>query len=207
VRTVGAEQGLGAALLDDPVQIVDDHTRLAHHRHGSSVVAAHVLLEAVEVAAALRMPLVEDRRGQGEDDHRAGLLPQTADDLFQVGLVGIEIDLKALAVLGALEVVQPAIEMHQGGVFLDHPLVEVFEHVGAVAAVGLRADDHRLPGEMLLHEWGVPHADRVTDEYHAGQLRLRIGGGLRCGRQRRPKDRTHDQEEHASIHWSSPLRD
>ena len=51
--------------------------------------------------------------------------------------------------LGPLQVVQAAVEVDDVGLLADDPLVEVREHVGAVAAVGRRADDDGLARQPL----------------------------------------------------------
>ena len=62
----------------------------------------------------------------------------------------------------ALQVVQAAVEVDDVGLLADDPLVEVGEHVGAVAAVGRWADDNRLAGQPFGE---VESVKAVSDLY------------------------------------------
>ena len=69
---------------------------------------------------------------------------------------------------------QAAIEVDQGRLLLDDPLVQVLQDVAAVAAVGLVADDDGLALELCGDQRGVAHADRVADEDDLGNVFLAL---------------------------------
>ena len=144
---VGPEHRLRASLLDHPVQVIDGHAELAHDRGGRGVVPPHVGLGPVEVRSPPRVPLVQDRRRVGEDERGIRPFADAGDDPAKVLGVPVELDLMVPVLPGPLQVVQAAVQMHDVGLLPEDPLVEVGEHVGAVAAVLRRADDDRLAGE------------------------------------------------------------
>ena len=166
---VGSEHRLRASLFDHPVQIMDGHAELAHDRGGRRVVPPHVGLGPVEFRASPRVPLVQDRSRVGEDQRGIGPGADPGDDPPQVLGVPIELDLMAAVGLEPLQVVQATVQMHDVGLLPEDPLVEVGEHVGAVAAVLRRADDDRLAGEPLSDPGCVAQADRIADEHHSRQ--------------------------------------
>src|SRR5262249_32467285 len=99
--------------------------------------------------------------------------------------------------------VQAGVEVDNIGLLADHPLVEVLEHVGGVAAVGLAADDDGLALQALGDERGVAQADRVADEddlRQVGRLVRRLRLAERDGRDdERDADGNEDAAEHGLI--------
>ena len=117
------------------MQVVDGHAELAHDRDGRRVIPPHVGLGPVEVRTPLRVPLVQDGSRVGEDQRGIGPFADAGDDPPQVLGVPIELDLMVPVGLGSLQVVQATVQMHDVGLLPEDPLVEVGEHIGAVAAV------------------------------------------------------------------------
>ena len=73
-----------------------------------------------------------------------GPFADAGDDPAEVLRIPIELDLMVPVGLEPFQVVQAAVQMHDVGLLPEDPLVEVGEHVGAVAAVLRRADDDSL---------------------------------------------------------------
>ena len=146
---VGSEHRLRASLLNHPVQIIDRNAELAHDRGGLVVVPPHVGLGPVEVRTLFacrssRMGVVFAKTSRG-----IRACADAGDDLTEVLGVLFELDLMVSVSLGPFQVVQTAVQMHDVGLLPEHPLVEVGEHVRAVAAVFRRADDDGLAGKPL----------------------------------------------------------
>ena len=97
---------------------------------------------------------------------------------------------------------QAAVDVNDVRLLADDPLVEVLQHVGAIAAVGLVADDDGLAFEPLGHQRRVAHADRVADEDDLRQ----IGGFLRrfrlAGGERREQEEDAEGSENTAAHGS-----
>ena len=181
VGPVGPEQPLRSFLLDHPVQVVDGHAEFAHNRDGRGVVPPHVGLGPVEVRASFRVPVVQDRGRVGEHQCGVGPLADPGDDPAEVLRVAIHLDLMTPVLLGPLQVVQAAVQVHDVGLLFEDPLVEVREHVRAVPAVRRRTDDDRLPREPLGNLGRVAQPDRVADEHHSRELGIRRGVRLASG--------------------------
>jgi len=76
---------------------------------------------------------------------------------------------------------QSGVPVHHIGLLSDHPILQIAQHVVAVAAVGLRAEHNRPAGQAPGHDRRVAEANRVSDQDHFRQIRL--GGDLSgCGR-------------------------
>ena len=169
VGSVGSEHRLRAALLDHPVQVVDGHAQLAHDRDRCVVVPPHVGLGPIELRTSPSVPLVQDGGRVGEDQCGIGALADSGNDPAQILGVAIELDLMVPVGLGSLQVVQAAVQMDDVWLLAEHPLVEVGEHVRAVAAILRRADDDGLAHKPFGDPWGVAQSDRIADEHHLGE--------------------------------------
>ena len=123
------------------------------------------------------MPLVDDRRGIRENQRGLGLALQAGHELPEIRLIVGEFHLMTPGGAQPLQVVQPAVEMHDVGLFADDPFLEVLEHIRTVAAVRRRADDVGLALEQLRDAGGIAQADGIADEHHLGQCRRRSGLG------------------------------
>jgi hypothetical protein len=154
---------------------------------------------AVIAERAAGVPLVVDRRRQGEDDGGVRFRADAFDDPFQVPHVVAALDLVAAVLLGLLQVVQAAVEVDDVRPLADDPLVQVRQDIAAVAAVGRRADDDGLALKLFRHERRVPQADRVADEDD-----LRQSGRLaRLCRDRRSEGAEDESENEWPSHSES----
>ena len=102
----------------------------------------------------------EDLFGSGS----VGPFADAGDDPAEVLRVAVDFHLMAPVLLRPLQVVQPAIQVHDVGLLADDPLVEVGEDVRTVAAVLRRAHDDGLAREPRGDPGGIPQADRIADE-------------------------------------------
>jgi len=164
VRPILAEQALDVVWLEQRVQVVHGHAEGQHRLDGDRVVAADIGGGAREAGPAPGVPVVQDRRGRGEDERRRRRRPQPADDLPQVR--AIVLGRYLVAALGQLEVVQAAVAVDEVRPRRRHPLLQVTQHVGAVAAVRRRTHHLHPAGQPLGDGGSVPQADGVPNQQH-----------------------------------------
>lgn len=174
MRAIRRHQPLRSRLRDHRVQIVHNpESGRMHHLQRDGVVTLHVLLAPVEVRAAARVPLVDDRRGVRKNERGLGLALQADHELPEVRLIVREFHLMSMSY--PLQVVQPAVEMHDVGLFADDPFLEVLEHIRTVAAVFRRAEEVRFALEQLRDAGRITQADGIADE---DEPLGRAGGGV-----------------------------
>jgi len=117
----------------------------------------------------LRTPRVEHGRGVGKHDSGRSLLAQPVDKPAEIGRILAHRGLLLARLACDLQIVQPAIEVHDHWLLADGHFCELLEQVGAVAAVGRRAD-HRGPARQTFgHERRIAHAHRIAEQHHLGQ--------------------------------------
>ena len=135
VDSVAGQQRLHAAACDDLIQVINRNIRFQHDVECRLVVFPDVRVMHGVLGLRAVMPLVDQRRGIGENHCRRSLLPQSCDNLLEVVRVRGQFRDRLVAALGNFQIVDARVEMHDRRFLLDRPFIEICQNIRGVASI------------------------------------------------------------------------